>query len=416
MAMPANREHWTQSTAIVKQMSSMTMLENPIVAVQPGEVIPVDGVITEGVALINEQNLTRLAKPSTRMVGDQVFASTILLAGKVNVKIVRNGEETAAMQLDHLLTHAEASALACQTQSEEIATAITAPLLGLGVLATLLFNPIQAAALVNARLGYDRDALVTTKALAYLNVARQQGILIKDCQVLQALASVDTILFDIDTTRRPDIGEAIRGLRQQQVPNICLLSRVHANYASRLAARAGVDAVYPVATPADGAQVLERLWAEGRRVCYVHSAKLTDERLYAHAVVTVAVGDLGATGAPAQVVLLANDFTQISCLLDLGRKFAVDCRRCEQLTFWPGAVSMASTLFLGTGLLVSVLLNDLAVIVGADPLATARLALTEQPKSQTDVPGYWQALANQFPVFNSKVSVGKARWLRLSYA
>jgi hypothetical protein len=147
----------------------------------------------------------------------------------------------------------------------------------------------------------------------------------------------------------------------------------------------------------------------------VHTGR-ADERLYAHPVVTVAIGDLAATGAPAQVVLLANDFTQLTCLLDLSRKFAADCRRCEQLTFWPGAISMASTLFLGTGLLVSVLLNDLAVIVGAGPLATTLVSPTDQPKSQTDAPGYWQVLAKQFSVFNSKTPVGKARWLRLRYA
>jgi hypothetical protein len=313
------------------------------------------------------------------------------------------------VQLNHLLTHAEDSAVACQTQSEEIATELTAPLLGLGALAALLLGPIQAAALLNAQLGYDRDALVTTKALAYLNLARQQGILIKDCQVLQTLADVDTVLFDIDAIRRPDIDKAILGLRQHQVPYIYLLSPARASYATRLAERMGIDAVYRVVTPDDSAQILERLVTEGRRVCYVHMGHL-DERLAGRAVVTVAVGDLAATVAAAQVVLLANDFTQLGCLLDLGRKFAAECRHSEQLTFWPGVISMASTLFLGTGLLASVLLNDLGVIVGAGQLDSL-FAPTGPPKNQTDAPGYWRALVERFSAFNIKPS---KQWLMVN--
>ncbi|MCK5524676.1 MAG: hypothetical protein KAI83_16245 [Thiomargarita sp.] len=64
--------------------------------VNAGEIIPVDGVIQSGLANIDQHLLTGETQPVEREVGDKVFASTLLLSGRIAILVETTGEETVA--------------------------------------------------------------------------------------------------------------------------------------------------------------------------------------------------------------------------------------------------------------------------------------------------------------------------------
>ena len=70
-----------------------------IVAVHTGEMVPVDGIIVEGLAMIDQHALTGESAPAEKGVGDRVFASTVMVAGKVHVAVEKSGSETATARI-----------------------------------------------------------------------------------------------------------------------------------------------------------------------------------------------------------------------------------------------------------------------------------------------------------------------------
>ena len=66
------------------EISVDKLQKGDIVVVHTGEVVPIDGVIVEGLAMIDQHALTGESTPAEKGVGDQVFASTVMVAGKMH--------------------------------------------------------------------------------------------------------------------------------------------------------------------------------------------------------------------------------------------------------------------------------------------------------------------------------------------
>ena len=78
---------WMLKNGLEIQVSLDKLEKGDIVLVHTGEVVPVDGLIVEGLAMIDQQALTGESTPAEKGVGDQVFASTVMVAGKVQVAV-----------------------------------------------------------------------------------------------------------------------------------------------------------------------------------------------------------------------------------------------------------------------------------------------------------------------------------------
>ena len=65
-----------------------------IVVVETGETIPADGVVVEGIATVDQHILTGEARPVERGMGEKVFASTVILSGKIHLRVEKAGQET----------------------------------------------------------------------------------------------------------------------------------------------------------------------------------------------------------------------------------------------------------------------------------------------------------------------------------
>jgi heavy metal translocating P-type ATPase len=168
-----------------------------IVVVHAGEMIPADGVIAGGAAGIDQRALTGESQPVERSAGDEVFASTVVLSGKIQVRVERSGSDTTAAKIAQILNRTSEIKLAVETRGEAMADQTAAPMLGVGTVALLAGMPVtQVLALLNTNFGFNIRILAPIAMLNYLNLASREGILVKDGRALELLQEVDTVVFD----------------------------------------------------------------------------------------------------------------------------------------------------------------------------------------------------------------------------
>lgn len=77
-----------------------------VFVVRPGETVPVDGEVTEGVSAINESALTGESLPVDKQVGDRVYAATLNRSGYLMCRATAVGEETTLSRIIHLVEEA----------------------------------------------------------------------------------------------------------------------------------------------------------------------------------------------------------------------------------------------------------------------------------------------------------------------
>jgi Cu2+-exporting ATPase len=181
-----------------------------VVVVNGGEIIPVDGIITEGLANIDEHHLTGESRPNDKAQGDQVFASTIVLSGKIYVAVERTGNETTVAKIGKILNNTVEFKASTQLRAEHLADKTVIPTLIVSGLAFPFFGFLGSLAIVNAHFKDKMTIVAPISIMNFLNIASQKGILIKDGRTLDLLNLVDTIVFDKTgtlTEEQPQVGE-----------------------------------------------------------------------------------------------------------------------------------------------------------------------------------------------------------------
>jgi len=197
-------------------------LEKGDVVVHTGEVVPVDGIIVDGLAMIDQHALTGESSPAEKGVGDRVFASTIMVAGKMYVAVEKSGSETATAQIAQILNDTAGYKLASQHRGEQLADKAVIPTLALGTLAWATIGSHGAVAALNSDLGTGIRMAAPLGMLSTLALCAQKGILVKDGRALDLLCEVDTVLFDKTgtlTRERPEVGRmiAVNGFKPLQI-------------------------------------------------------------------------------------------------------------------------------------------------------------------------------------------------------
>src|SRR5262249_23923403 len=97
------RYAWLCRDGAEVQVPTGRLEKGDLIVVHTGEVVPVDGHVTEGMAMIDQHALTGESTPAEKGPGDRVFASTLLVAGEVKVSVETSGSETASARIGRIL-------------------------------------------------------------------------------------------------------------------------------------------------------------------------------------------------------------------------------------------------------------------------------------------------------------------------
>lgn len=167
-----------------------------VVVVNAGEIIPVDGVVTWGLASVDQHSLTGESQPVEKEAGGQVFATTLLLSGRILINVERTGSETNAAKIGHILQQTVKYKENLRLKCKQMADSFTAPTLLVSGLTLPLLGPSAAMAVIWTGFGYDMKQYGPISVLNFLRIMANNGILIKDGRSLELLKKVDTLVFD----------------------------------------------------------------------------------------------------------------------------------------------------------------------------------------------------------------------------
>lgn len=167
-----------------------------IVVSAVGETLPVDGVIVEGAASIDQHILTGEFQAMEKSVGDPVFASTVVLAGKIYIKVEKTGADTTVAKIGELLNRTVDHKAETQLRAEQLADKTVVPTMLLSLLSLPFLGPLGAVTVMNSHFKQKMSVLGPIGMLNYLHIASQQGILIKDGRTFDLMNTVDTVVFD----------------------------------------------------------------------------------------------------------------------------------------------------------------------------------------------------------------------------
>lgn len=198
---------WLLKDGQEMQISVEKLKKGDVIVVSTGEQVPADGEIIEGEAMFDQQSLTGEAAPAEKKVGDQVFASTTILAGKIQLTVKEAGENTTAAKIMSIINQSANYKTKVHSRGEKIADKMVLPTLGLAAVGTMTAGPNAALAIINADYGTGIRVAAPMAVLASIANASRHGILIKNGAVLETITNVDVFLFDKTGTLTYDVPE-----------------------------------------------------------------------------------------------------------------------------------------------------------------------------------------------------------------
>lgn len=203
------------------------------VVVRPGEKIPVDGIVREGLSAVDESMLTGESIPVEKRSGDRVMGATINKTGSFKFEATKVGKETVLAQIIKLVEEAQGSKAPIQRLADRVASIFvpTVILISLATFAVwLIFGP--SPAFTFALLNFVAVLIIAcpcamglatpTAIMVGTGRGAENGILIKNGESLETVYRVKTIIFDKTgtlTQGKPEVTDvaAADGFKDEQV-------------------------------------------------------------------------------------------------------------------------------------------------------------------------------------------------------
>lgn len=165
--------------------------------VQLGSMIPVDGTIVKGDALINEATMTGEPLPVHKNTGNTVFAGTVIEEGDLYIEVRSLCSDSRIARIVEMIDTGEETKAAIQSNAERLADGIVPISFG-AFLVTFLLTGNITRALSALMVDFSCAIKLTTPLtiLTALREAAQNQIVVKGGKYLEALSEIDTVVFD----------------------------------------------------------------------------------------------------------------------------------------------------------------------------------------------------------------------------
>ena len=182
-----------------------------VIVVQPGEKVPIDGVIEEGSSTLNTSALTGESVPREAAAGDEVISGCINLTGLLKIRTTKEFGESTVSKILELVENSSSRKSKSENFISKFAKYYT-PVVCYGALALAFIPPIVLLIMGKPTMWGDwiyraltflviscPCALVISIPLSFfagIGGASNQGVLVKGSNYLEALAGTRTVVFD----------------------------------------------------------------------------------------------------------------------------------------------------------------------------------------------------------------------------
>ena len=405
----------------VQSVAPDTVKIGETILIKRGEKIPLDGVVTEGSALLDTVALTGESVPRAIKEGEEIYSGCINLKGELKVRTTKTFGESTASKIIALVESADKN----KSKSEAFITRfarIYTPIVVFSALALAIIPPILGAmGIATSMMGGgtfgENFPLWLNRALIFLVVscpcalvisvpltffggiggASRNGILIKGSNYMDALAKIGTVVFDktgtlthgevlvqadegapvvVNDGIKEGSAEAVRCLKTLGVKKTVMLTGDHEEIGKKVAGQVGVDEYYAELLPADKVTHLEELLKTkpaGKTLAYVGDG-INDAPVLKRADVGIAMGALGSDAAidAADVVLMDDDPRKIALAMKIARHtihvahenvvFAIGVKVAVLILATVGLGTMWMAVFADVGVTVLAVLNAMRTL------------------------------------------------------
>lgn len=208
-----------------------------IIVVQPGEKVPIDGVITEGTSTLNTSALTGESLPRSAKVGDEVISGCINMTGLLKIRTTKEFGESTVSKILELVENSSSRKSKSENFISKFAKYYT-PAVCYGALALALLPPIVLLLMGKPAMWGDwiyraltflviscPCALVISIPLSFfagIGGASNQGVLVKGSNYLETLAQTKYVVFDKTGTMTQGVFE-VSGIHHNEMSDEKLL-------------------------------------------------------------------------------------------------------------------------------------------------------------------------------------------------
>jgi Cu+-exporting ATPase len=168
-----------------------------IVLVNPGALVPVDGVVIAGHSFVDEARITGESMPAEKTANASAYAGTINQSGVLEIRVERLGRDTSFGRIIDAVESAERSRAPVERLADRLAGYLVYFALGAALLTFLITHNVVATISVIIVAGACGIAAGTPLAvLGAVGRAARAGAVVKGGRYLEALAAADIVVFD----------------------------------------------------------------------------------------------------------------------------------------------------------------------------------------------------------------------------
>lgn len=178
-------------------ISASAIKPDDLVVVHMGNVVPFDGTVEAGEAMINQASLTGESVPVARSVGGTVYAGTVVEEGEITIRVKAVGGSSRFEKIVTMIEESEKLKSGVESKAEHLADRLVPyTLAGTGLTYLLTQNVTKALSVLMVDFSCALKLAMPISVLSAIREAGDHKITVKGGKYLEAVAEADTIVFD----------------------------------------------------------------------------------------------------------------------------------------------------------------------------------------------------------------------------
>lgn len=238
---------WLVTDDTEVQVSAAQIKEGDRIRVHMGAVIPFDGIVTEGEALVNQASLTGESLPVRKAAESPVYAGTVVEEGEI-ILLVK--ESTGSSKYEKIMTMIEDSEKlksSLEGKAEHLADRLVPyTFLGTGLTLALTRNTVKALSVLMVDFSCALKLAMPLSVLSAIRESSAHDITVKGGKFLEAVAEADTIVFDKTgtlTKAQPTVVEVIPFDDRSPDELLCIAACLEEHFPHSMATAVVVEAM-----------------------------------------------------------------------------------------------------------------------------------------------------------------------------
>ena len=179
------------------QVSAKTIQPKDLVRIHMGNVIPFDGTVTDGEAMVNQASLTGESVPVRKKEGSSVYAGTVVEEGEITICVKQANGSSKYEKIMAMIEESEKLKSSLESRAEHLADQLVPyTFLGTGLVWLFTHNVTKAISVLMVDYSCALKLAMPLTVLSAIREASSHDITVKGGKYIEAMAEATTIVFD----------------------------------------------------------------------------------------------------------------------------------------------------------------------------------------------------------------------------